>query len=117
MHNPFQLNTSAARVAALLTLIDQVEAGKSGAAVRAMKACAEAEATGRGYYRRAVVAENRRHASITEAARTVAHLRPDLWQNTPAALRMDAYAVMKGLQALIRRWCDADDVEGYYWAE
>jgi hypothetical protein len=61
------------------------------------------------------VAENMVFPSTIEAARYLAHHRRDLWENSKAAQRQDAHAVMENLRNRVKNWCNSDDRFGYYW--
>lgn len=60
-------------------------------------------------------AEFRDHISTIAAAHYLAHHRRDLWENSKAAMRMDAHAVMENLRNRVKNWCNRDDVPGYFW--
>lgn len=65
--------------------------------------------------RRPVVVEGMRFESVTEAANWLKAARPDLWRNSVAARERDQHRITRNLISRIRNWCNADNVEGYYW--
>lgn len=112
----FALNTQAGRVALLLAVVDTMRGVDGGAPVTAndIEVALEQDAEGRPY-RKPCVVEDRVFDSITEAAHYLAWHRRDLWVNSKAAQRMDAYGVMNNLRGYIKRRCDGDETHGYYW--
>lgn len=104
------------RVAVLLEVIDTMRNPDKPAAITAtqLEALLADDVSRRNRYAPCMVEGKPFHTTIA-AAHYVAHVRPDLWINSPAAQRMDAHAVMENIRNRIRSWCNADDVVGYYW--
>lgn len=65
--------------------------------------------------RRPVCVEGMRFESVTEAAHWLKAARPDMWIHSSAARERDQHRITRNLIARIRNWCNADNVEGYYW--
>lgn len=59
-------------------------------------------------FRKPVVADSVYYASVTDAARA---------EVGPRVRGAEAHRLIMNAVKRISRWCDADNVEGYYWAE
>lgn len=115
------LTSQAARVALILSMIDTMKTPLREQAplqTRDLEALLENEVQKRPRTR-PCVAEGRAFPSTIEAARYLAHHRRDLWENSAAAMRQDAHAVMENLRNRVKRYCNDDYRNnarvGYYW--
>lgn len=112
-----KLTSQAARVAFILAVIDTVKHDipqGQRLSIQDLEDIAEAEVQKRPRFK-PCMAENIPFASTIEAVRYLAHHRRDLWENSKAAQRYDAHAVMENLRNTVKRWCNADNRFGYYW--
>lgn len=66
-------------------------------------------------YRKPVVAEGQFFLSVSDAARWM--YKNNAGNRFFVKGNRTEYQVINSLQQRISRWCTADDVEGYYWAE
>lgn len=116
MNFNFSLTTQAGRAALLLAVIDTMRGVVIPTPVKSqdIEAALEQDVEGRPY-RKPCVVEDKVFGSVTEAAHYLAWHRRDLWENSKAAQRMDAYGVMNNLRGHIKRRCDGDETYGYYW--
>lgn len=115
-----KLTSQAGRVAFILSVIDTMKnsADTAPMPLATVEAILEQEVRPRTR-RRACVAEGRVFESTIAAAHYLAHHRRDLWENSAAAKRQDAHAVMENLRNRVKNWCNADYRDnarvGYYW--
>ena len=112
----FKLTSQAARVAFILSVIDKMEGPSTANSITAgdLRQVLEQEVTKRPRLK-PCVAEHREFPSTIAAARYLAHHRRDLWENSRAAQRQDAHAVMENLRNRVKNWCNGDATDGYYW--
>lgn len=108
MSKQFPLSTVAGRTALLIS----ITAGITGPAEVEAAVLKDNE---KRPTRRPVCVEGMRFESVTEAAHWLKAARPDLWQNSVAARERDQHRITRNLISRIRNWCNADNVEGYYW--
>lgn len=97
IYSPFKLSTQAGRIGLLCGLT-------AGTVTRDEVEAAVLQDTEKRPYRKPVVAYGRRYNSITEAAAANCSSTATLNQ-------------LKAEQAFIRKLCNADNVEGFYWSE
>lgn len=110
-----KLTSQAGRVAFILAVIDTMRStAASPVTVSDLELVAEAEVQKRPRFK-PCMAENIPFVSTIEAARYLAHHRRDLWEDSAAAYRQDAHAVMENLRNRVKNWCNADNRVGYYW--
>lgn len=119
-YKEFKLTTQAGRVGLLCGLT-------AGTVTREEVEAAVLQDTEKRPYRKPVVAEGKRYASVTEAATALLskYEKVATFNKKTQAISLISYTEVvanrsKALDALkhrIARLCNADDTEGYYWSE
>ena len=110
-----KLTSQASRVSLILSMIDTMKGTCPNPITQGdLERMASDEVATRPRYKPCTV-EFKSFPTTIAAAHYLAHHRRDLWEDSAAAQRQDAHAVMENLRNRVKNWCNSDEVDGYFW--